>query len=224
MKQCSEVKYDRASILASYYTKRKRVQESVCVYAFFVLIIYNAFCLLVKFQFVYLHRIIISIILASLLADFGSGIIHWAFDTWGNMDSTFGKAFIRSFRQHHIDPTSITKHDFIETNGDNCALTIPLLFYLALKSFPGQKSSDYHSYGQDFFLLIISLYAALTNQIHKWSHTYHGLPKLVVILQRFKIILPPSHHRTHHIMPHDCYYCITTGWLNRPLEFMKFDY
>lgn len=138
---------------------------------------------------------------------------------WGlPLSFSFMQAFIRPFREHHIDPIAITRHDFVEANGDNCLITlVPMSYalYTTLVWSPEEVRSWYFGY---VLLMSLMFFVTFTNQIHKWSHTYGRLPAWVEWLQTMHIILPKGHHRIHHVAPHDTYFCITTGWLNLPLE------
>ena len=96
--------------------------------------------------------------------------------------------FIRPFREHHIDPTSITRHDFVETNGDNLLLASPLLAFLAFKICLSDEKDVVNGSFQIYYIFLTTIAIALTNQIHKWSHTYFGLPKWVVILQVLSLV------------------------------------
>jgi hypothetical protein len=44
----------------------------------------------------------------------------------------------------------------------------------------------------------------------------------MAFLQRWHLILPPAHHQLHHTRPFTSHYCITTGWLNWPLNWARF--
>jgi len=218
----SSSKFDKkknAEILASKYTKTKRTIEITSVYVFVILL---AVSFLRTSNLYFLRNIWVSLcacILSMCIADFFSGIAHWGADTWGSLDTPFlGNSIIRSFREHHLAPTAMCHHDVFETNGDNCMMTLPLLLMTAVMNV---KQDSLYSLFVHNFLVLLSVWVSLTNQIHKWSHTYK-LPNYVTVLQDYGIILSKREHTIHHRNPFDKYYCITNGWLNPILASIDF--
>lgn len=152
-----------------------------------------------------------------VLADFTSGFVHWAADTWGRPDvPIIGKALIRPFREHHVDQKEITRHDFIETNGNNCFISI---VPAASASFIPLEGPVGFFAAATIFALCFAIFG--TNQFHKWAHMDEP-PPLVALLQRVNLVLPPEHHQIHHTPPYAKYYCITVGWLNEALFRLRF--
>lgn len=212
-----------AQELANLYSRGKRVQECVSVGICVTLMAVNSVLVVYHIRLENLSAILIAAICGIVSADFASGFVHWLADTWGSTDlPVIGKNYLRPFREHHIDPTSITRHDFIETNGDNFMLTIPFLSRMLWKFLTCSEHEVQEDFTWGCYLFLFAIFIAMTNQIHKWSHTYFGLPGWVVWLQEHHVILPRRHHRYHHVAPHETYYCITTGWLNWPLEQIRF--
>ncbi|XP_023106882.2 plasmanylethanolamine desaturase isoform X3 [Felis catus] len=129
--------------LAALYSPGKRFQEWCCVILCFSLIAHNLVHLLLLARWEHTPLVMLGVIAGALIADFLSGLVHWGADTWGSVELPIvGKAFIRPFREHHIDPTAITRHDFIETNGDNCLVTLLPLLNMAYK-FRTQSPDDF---------------------------------------------------------------------------------
>ena len=212
-----------AKELSQLYTTEKRIQEIICVISCVILMVVDFFCLFWYFKYSNIIYIVSSVLGGILAADFASGFVHWAADSWGSIELPIaGKNFIRPFREHHIDPTAITRHDMIETNGDNFMLCVIPLAMSLYRFFSYTSEGIDQTYCFEAFMFSLCLFVCLTNQIHKWSHTYFGLPKWVKFLQDCHLILPRQHHRVHHISPHETYFCITTGWLNYPLEKIRF--
>ena len=156
---------------------------------------------------------------AYVLADFVSGFVHFLGHRFGDETTpVFGPTYVRPFREHHVDPKAITRHDFIETNGLNSVVSIPVAA-LAYGLLPLSESTWGAFAGAFVGSFLLSIFA--TNQIHKWAHQERP-PRLVRRLQSWGVILSPENHEVHHTSPHDTYYCITAGWLNPLLERVRF--
>ena len=203
---------DRAS-LREGYTRRLRAFELGSIAAWALVVALAALRLWES-----AHRgpllAICGFVAGFVAADFVSGIVHWIADTWGSPEvPLIGAALIRPFREHHIDETQITRHDFVETNGNNCFVSIPCA---ALVAFLAPRSVFTSAL---LFSLTIAVFA--TNQFHKWAHMEEP-PRIAALLQRWRLILSPEHHATHHTAPFATHYCITAGWLNEPLQEIRF--
>ena len=159
--------------------------------------------------------VVLAIVTGFLLADFVSGFFHWFFDTWFSPDTPYiGKAFVRTFREHHVDPTAITRHDFVETNGSNMLAGGVLV---AAGHFFAEAEGAFAAVA----FLFAGLFMSITSQVHKWAHA-ERVPKLVSLLQRARLILTKAGHAGHHTAPFDRAYCITSGWLNATLHYTRF--
>jgi len=112
--------------------------------------------------------IVFIIVLGILTADLASGVVHWGADTWGSVDMPFiGRNFLRPFREHHIDPTSITRHDFIETNGDNFAVTVPYLLFMAYKFTYFNDTDIRRLYNFEVYMFLLAIFVSMTNQVNE---------------------------------------------------------
>ena len=164
-------------------------------------------------------RVALCAILGWIVADFLSGLAHWAGDTWGSERTAFfGPWFIRPFREHHSDPQAMTRHDFIETNGASCLGSLPALAAAALLPAGGNAVAFAQA-----LLFFTALGMLLANQCHKWAHSEpQRLGSLIRIAQRLRLVLSPEHHRQHHAPPFDSHYCTASGWMNLPLNASRF--
>lgn len=126
-----------------------------------------------------------------------------------------GPRLLVPFRVHHVNPEDMLRRGFLEANGEVAALTVPVL--LVLLNVPlNERSAALGVFG-----LGLCGTGMFTNQIHQWAHMA-APPRAVRMLQTLRVLLRPEDHAGHHCGRYDAYYCITTGWCNRPLEAVSF--
>jgi plasmanylethanolamine desaturase len=159
----------------------------------------------------------LSVLGGLVAADFASGLVHWAADTWGRDDCpVIGPRLLVPFRVHHVNPDDFLRRRFIDTNGEVAAVTVACLAAIAALPLERAWSGPAAVFGLAFCGL-----GSMTNQIHQWSHM-PSPPTVVRALQSWGVLLGCREHAAHHARPYDRHYCITTGWCNRSLDAVGF--
>ena len=162
----------------------------------------------------------LALVIGYAVADLISGLVHWASDNFGRRDDAIiGQMFVIPFRDHHDDPSAITRETIFELHGINCFNLLPVLGGGVALLELGPNS------GWVLLLSGICLGIALgviaATQIHRWVHQ-ERVPRPVALLQWCGLVISKDAHAIHHCEPHDEYYCIASGWWNRPLYRIQF--
>jgi ubiquitin-conjugating enzyme E2 variant len=159
----------------------------------------------------------VALVAGLAAADLGSGLVHWAADTWGRDDwPIVGPRLLVPFRVHHINPDDFLRGSFIDANGEVAMIAIPVVLALLAIPLDPWWGGPIGVFGFAFCGL-----GSLTNQIHQWAHM-SSPPPVVRLMQRCGVLLDRDTHAAHHARPYDRRYCITTGWCNRPLDAIGF--
>lgn len=73
-------------LVFSYFAIGKRAQESFCVYAAIMLMVLNLVLIIKHFRTDRIFVVVVAAFCGIITADFTSGFVHWAADTWGTVE------------------------------------------------------------------------------------------------------------------------------------------
>lgn len=146
-----------------------------------------------------------------LLADFGSGVIHWAQDRYGSPKWSLFGGVVRDTIRHHRRPRGFLKKPVWKRSW-----RVGLLAIVVFAVFTG--------FGAPLaFTLPLVTAIALSNEIHAAAHanaSQNG--PLISAIQRTGVIQSPLHHAAHHRALKNVNYCTVTNWVNPVLERFRF--
>ena len=159
--------------------------------------------------------VLLGLTLGFFVADVASGLVHWLCDTYFDPRTPLlGTVFIAPFREHHVDPGALARHGFLERNGNNCLVSVPLLLIGISRLEPDAVTQPADVVAAGLFVAA-SLTLCVTNQIHAWAHAANT-PKPIRVLQRAGILITPERHARHH--RGDRAYAVVSGWSNALLD------
>merc|ERR1712194_298762 len=155
---------------------------------------------------------IATIVSSWLAADFGSGVLHWSVDNYGNGKTPIMGGIIAAFQGHHSAPWTICERDF-ENNVHKLCIPFGIQTVLAMKFVFGLGPAA------TLFWSVFCVMEIMSQEFHKMSHAskadagpiWNGLQDMGVSIDR-------KPHAQHHIAPYDGNYCIVHGLCNKKLD------
>ena len=145
-----------------------------------------------------------------IFADFGSGVLHWSVDNYGNGRTPIMGSIIAAFQGHHTAPWTITERGFCNNVYKLCVpFGLPTMAVLSFLTGPFTT----------FFLTTFCVFEIMSQEFHKWSHMTKGeCPGWVNWLQSVGLTINRKPHAQHHLAPFEGNYCIISGICNSFLD------
>jgi len=145
-----------------------------------------------------------------ILADFGSGVLHWSVDNYGNGRTPIMGGIIAAFQGHHSAMHTITYRGFCNNVYKLC---------IPFGIVPMAAISAIASPTVTFFLTVFCVMEIMSQEFHKWSHmTKSEAPSWANWLQDVGLTVSRKTHAQHHMAPYEGNYCIISGICNKPLD------
>lgn len=156
---------------------------------------------------------LICIFSSWVLADLGSGVLHWSVDNYGNGRTPIMGSIIAAFQGHHSAPWTITERGFCNNVYKLCVpFGIPTVGLISLLAGPTNPLVS-------LFFTIFCTMEIMSQEFHKWSHmTKSQASPLINNLQKLGITIGRKPHALHHLEPFDGNYCIISGFCNDFLD------
>jgi len=158
-----------------------------------------------------MFEIIGALLVCLWVADFITGVVHWAEDTYCEDGyPIIGKLICEPNRLHHIDPNLMVRTGtFISRN--------ILQWVSALCAFGLLYLADY----ANIYTFMTLLFASFGNEVHRWNHMSKTGP-VISFIKQSGYIQSQKQHSLHHKPPHETNYCILTSQVNPVLEAINF--
>lgn len=158
----------------------------------------------------------IAVLVGIFAADFASGFLHWAFDTWFDESMGFIRRMVVMVREHHIYPNRIFQLSFYHDAGTlSWIALIVTAVPIACAVFALAPTSPWGCYVV-VASVVFTVLLVFMLEFHKCGHRREA-PSWIRMLQRTGVLLSFQHHIQHHSGNHDRNYCLINGWADRTL-------